>query len=109
MNNSYLKYYRDKIRRKGSSSYERNYKLKEREFDDYFRNALTKEQCLVDGVSEYMIFQDHSQSNNKDLSDDKYIVCPNSVKVVLALISVGEIVYGWCSPKSLKPYLPTNN
>ena len=81
MNNSYLKYYRDKIRRKGSSSYERNYKLKEREFDDYFRNALTKEQCLVDGVSEYMIFQDHSQSNNKDLSDDKYIVCPNSVKV----------------------------
>ena len=88
MNNSYLKYYRDKIRRKGSSSYERNYKLKEREFNDYFRNALTKEQCLVDGVSEYMVFQDHSQSNNKDLSDDKYIVCPNSVKV-----SIGSYIY----------------
>lgn len=78
---SYIETYKDKVSRRGSNSYERNFYLNQREFDNYFRNALTKEECLVDGRLEEVVFQDHSQSNNKDLSDDKYIVCHNHVKI----------------------------
>lgn len=78
---SYISSYKDKINLRGGNAYERNYNLKKREFQNFFDNTLTKEWCLVDGRKEQVVFQDHSQSNNKDLSDDKYIVCENSVKI----------------------------
>lgn len=74
-------YYRAKIARRGKNSRERNFKLKEKAFNDFFENTLTKSDCLIDGRQEELVFQDHSQSNNKDLSDDKYIVAKNETEV----------------------------
>lgn len=67
------------MNRIGSNSYDRNMKSKCREFELYFKNSLNKETCYIEGVKTEAIFQDHSQSNNKDLSDDKYVILPNSV------------------------------
>lgn len=78
---SYISSFKDKVNLRGGNAYERNYNLKKREFQNFFDNTLTKEWCLVDGRKEQVVFQDHSQSNNKDLSDDKYIVCENSVEI----------------------------
>lgn len=77
----YKKYYKDKTARRGRNSYERNLNSKQREFDLFFKNALTKDYCLINGVRDELIFQDHSQSNNKDLSDDKYVVAKNSTDI----------------------------
>ncbi|QYH50983.1 hypothetical protein G6O70_00005, partial (plasmid) [Liquorilactobacillus hordei DSM 19519] len=52
---------------------------KTREFENYFNNALNKENCFIDGRATQAIFQDQSQSNNKDLSDDKYLILPNVI------------------------------
>lgn len=72
--------YRKRMKAAGSTSYDRNYKIKAREFSLYFKSSLNKEDCLIDGVEHMAIFQDHSQSNNKDLSDDKYLILPNEVE-----------------------------
>lgn len=68
------------IKTRGSSRYERVIKSKQREFSIYFRDAPNKEDCYIDGVKSQAIFQDHSQSNNKDLSDDKYVILPKETK-----------------------------
>lgn len=73
--------YLRKMSRIGSTKRDRAMKAKEKEFNDYFENALNKEFCYVDGVGTEIIFQDHSQSNNKDLSDDKYLIAPNYVDI----------------------------
>lgn len=78
---NYKKYYKDKIARRGNSIYERNYKQKQREFDLYFRDTLNSSYCLIDGEESKLVFQDHSQSNNKDLSDDKYIIAENKTNI----------------------------
>lgn len=65
------------MKSKGDSRYERAMKHKVREFSKYFKNTLNKETCLIDGEEVLAVFQDHSQSNNKDLSDDKYVILPN--------------------------------
>jgi hypothetical protein len=59
---------------KGNTRAERNLALKQRTFDHYFENALNRELVIIDGVEQYAIFQDQNQNNNKDLSDDKYMV-----------------------------------
>lgn len=84
---TYTKYYQDRVSRRGKTSRERNFKQKLREFERFFENSLTKDVCLIDGVEEDLIFQDHSQSNNKDLSDDKYVIAKNST-----VINVGSYV-----------------
>ena len=66
---------------KGNNHYERSMKRKSREFINYFSNTLNREPCYIDGIETTAVFQDHSQSNNKDLSDDKYIVVPNETKM----------------------------
>lgn len=81
--------------RNGRTPSERNLVNKERSFKRYFNNTLNLHDCIVDGRPEKMVFQDHSQSNNKDLSDDKYIICENDVK-----IDVGSYVE-WCDTKWL--------
>lgn len=73
----YRDLYLSKMNRMGASRYDRALKLKQREFVNFFENALNKEPCYIDGREAYAIFQDHSQSNNKDLSDDKYVILPN--------------------------------
>lgn len=59
---------------KGTSRIERNREAKKRSFERYFQNALNKELVVIDGVEQYAIFQDQNQNNNKDLSDDKYMI-----------------------------------
>lgn len=72
--------YKNKMNRIGGNRYERNMKIKSREFELYYEHSLNKEICVIDGITTTAIFQDHSQSNNKDLSDDKYVILPNSTK-----------------------------
>lgn len=71
----------ERMANRGTSQRERMLRNKQRSFERYYNNTLNLHQCLVDGRPEELIFQDHSQSNNKDLSDDKYIVCKNDVKI----------------------------
>lgn len=52
-----------------------------REFERYFKNTLNRHECLLNGEKVTLVFQDHSQSNNKDLSDDKYVIAPNSIPI----------------------------
>lgn len=78
-----------RMKRVGASPYERRTKRLGREFDRYYADALNKEPVTVDGRDEMLIFQDHSQSNNKDLSDDKYVIAPNAVTV-----GIGSYI-GW--------------
>ncbi len=59
---------------KGTNKYDRVINAKQRQFDLYFENAINKEMVVVDGVEQFATFQDQNQNNNKDLSDDKYIV-----------------------------------
>lgn len=77
--------YADDFRRKmkalGNTTYDRNMKRKAHEFELWFANTLDRSQCLIDGKETTAVFQDHSQSNNKDLSDDKYLIVPNDVEV----------------------------
>jgi hypothetical protein len=63
---------------KGKTPYERAFKAKARSFKQWFDNAINKELVKIDGVEQYAVFQDQNQSNNKDLSDDKYIIVENS-------------------------------
>lgn len=78
---SYSKLFRNKLSRRGNNPYERAFKNKTRDFYEYFNNTLNLEDCLIDTVPLRAVFQDHSQSNNKDLSDDKYIITPNEVEI----------------------------
>ena len=71
----------ERMANRGTSQRERMLRNKQRYFERYYNNTLNLHQCLVDGRPEELIFQDHSQSNNKDLSDDKYVVCKNDVKI----------------------------
>lgn len=78
---SYKTFFKDKINRRGKNAYERNVKAKERDFFEYYNNTLNREECYIDDVLTDAVFQDHSQSNNKDLSDDKYIIVPKETKI----------------------------
>lgn len=73
--------FQNKVSRRGKNKYERTYNAKKRSFNRWFLSALNKENCLIDGESYQAVFQDHSQSNNKDLSDDKYVIAENSTPI----------------------------
>ncbi|MBW3350602.1 hypothetical protein [Limosilactobacillus reuteri] len=73
--------YRRKQKILGDNRVTRNYNRQLEEFNLFYRDTLTRHDCVIDGVPTQAVFQDHSQSNNKDLSDDKYVVVPNSVEV----------------------------
>lgn len=77
----YVSLLKNKASRRGSNAYERASKNKARDFAEYFQSTLNLEDCLIDEVPSKAVFQDHSQSNNKDLSDDKYIIVPNEVRI----------------------------
>ncbi|PWT35143.1 hypothetical protein DKZ29_06290 [Limosilactobacillus reuteri] len=65
----------------GNSSRKRAYNRVQRNFKEFFSDSLNKEDCIIDGIPAQAVFQDQSQSNNKDLSDDKYVIVPNSTKI----------------------------
>lgn len=73
--------YKKRMELLGKSRKERAFIRKSREFEQYFEDTLTKGDCVIDGVVTQAVFQDQSQSNSKGLSDDKYIVLPNDVKI----------------------------
>lgn len=77
---SFSDVYRTRMNRVGDTRRKRSFSRKEHEFNLYYADTLNKEKCLIDGNPVEAVFQDQSQSNNKDLSDDKYLVIPNSIK-----------------------------
>lgn len=87
MSVDYRSLYVSKMNRLGTNRRDRAMNHKRREFIKYFEDALNREDCLINGAPARLIFQDHSQSNNKDLSDDKYIIAENSTN-----IGVGDYV-----------------
>lgn len=88
MDNFYDQYKR-KISIRGKNPYERNMKHKIRTFNSYFNNTLNNEMVILNQDKRIpIVFQDHSQSNNKDLSDDKYVIAKNENH-----IDVGDYLY----------------
>jgi len=77
----YFDYYQSKVKSRGANQRERNLRHMSRTFNRYFENTLNRHDCLLNGEKASLVFQDHSQSNNKDLSDDKYVVAPNDVPI----------------------------
>lgn len=74
--------YQLKMNTYGRSPRDRSFKHKSRDFERYFENTLNRELVLVTDKERRtkeipMVFQDHSQSNNKQLSDDKYVIARN--------------------------------
>lgn len=73
--------FRNRMGVKGNSSYDRKLKSATRDFQQWFDNALGREWVSIDDVEQYAVFQDQNQNNNKDLSDDKYIIVENSSNI----------------------------
>ena len=78
--------YQTKMDVRGRSFRERQYKNKLRDFDRYFSETLNEELVAVTDKNNVtsiieMAFQDHSQSNNKQLSDDKYVIARNETPI----------------------------
>lgn len=59
---------------KGNSRYERAFNQKQRSFNEWFKNTLTRHLVKIDNAECYAVIQDQNQNNNKDLSDDKYLI-----------------------------------
>jgi hypothetical protein len=66
---------------KGSTAYDRAMHNASRTFEKWFANSIGRELVTVDGIEQYAVFQDQNQNNNKDLSDDKYMIVENSSNV----------------------------
>ncbi|MBK1611785.1 hypothetical protein [Bacillus cereus] len=69
--------FRSRMNSKGGTRYERNFNKMSRSFELWFENTLAKEEVEIDGVKQYAVINDQNQNNNKDLSDDKYMVVKN--------------------------------
>lgn len=59
---------------KGGTAYDRKLMSAGRDFKQWFDSHIGKELVTIDGIEQFAVFQDQNQNNNKDLSDDKYIV-----------------------------------
>lgn len=70
----YTDRFKSRMEVNGLSQFDRAMNTKKRSFNKYFKGALNKELVVIDGVEQYATFQDQNQNNNKDLSDDKYII-----------------------------------
>lgn len=66
--------FRKRLQRNGSTLQERRMKKKQRTFNEFFSNTLTAQKVLINGKEETVVIQDQTQNNNKDLSDDKYVI-----------------------------------
>lgn len=93
----YFELYLKKMNNTGSTSREANLIAKTQEFEHYFADSLNKEPATIfrsdfTRINTELIFQDHSQVNK--LSDDKYVISDNSVK-----LNIGDFIHwrdnGW--------------
>ena len=75
-----IQLYHKKMASASSTSRERNL-ARLRKNLNYVCQFISKAECVIDGAKTEASFQDQSQSNNKDLSDDKYLVVPNGIEV----------------------------
>lgn len=75
------------MKAKGANSYDRKMYNATRSFERWFNQSLARELVAIDNIEQYAVFQDHSQSNNKELSDDKYMITENKSNV-----KVGSVV-----------------
>lgn len=66
---------------KGGTLYDRRMNSAIRDFKIWFEGALGRELVSIDGIDQYAVFQDQNQNNNKDLSDDKYIIVENESNI----------------------------
>ena len=55
--------FRKRMDAKGRTVKDRRLIYAQRSFDKWF--SVTKEKVEIDGVSDYAVFQDHSQGNNR--------------------------------------------
>ncbi|MEK4605413.1 hypothetical protein MHI17_31455 [Bacillus sp. FSL L8-0098] len=69
--------FRKRMSLKGNTAFERSLNQQKREFELYFNNTINREMVKIDGIEQPAVFQDVNQNNNKDLSDDKYIITEN--------------------------------
>lgn len=84
MVDEYYSAFKRKMSIRGETPYLRNMKNKENTFNKYFENTLNKELAIVNQKESIpIVFQDHSQSNNKDLSDDKYVITKNEFPIMV--------------------------
>ena len=72
---------------KGNSQYERAMNRKQRSFEQWFNNTLTRHEISLNDTKYDAVIQDQNQANNKGLSDDKYLIVKNSTPT-----QVGSIV-----------------
>lgn len=68
---------------KGGTSHDRRMNRAKRSFQNWFDNALSKELVTIDGIEQFAVLHDQNQNNNKDLSDDKYIMVENSSNMLV--------------------------
>jgi hypothetical protein len=66
---------------KGGSAYDRKLMSASRDFQRWFDSHIGKETVTIDGIEQFAVFQDQNQNNNKDLSDDKYMVVEKTSNV----------------------------
>lgn len=78
---SFSNNFRKRMGAHGLSAYDRAFSDKLRSFKKWFESSLTRETVLIDGVEAVAVVQDQNQANNKDLSDDKYLVVENETEV----------------------------
>lgn len=69
--------FQKRMQRRGKTSFERQMNSSKRYFQRWFDNTLSREEVDIDGVTQFAVFHDQNQNNNKDLSDDKYIMVEN--------------------------------
>jgi hypothetical protein len=62
---------------KGGTDFDRKLMSAKRDFQRWFDGSIAKELVTIDGIEQFAIFQDQNQNNNKDLSDDKYMIVEN--------------------------------
>lgn len=80
--------YKGIMNQRGADRMSRNFNFKQRSFNKYFDESLNKYNVVLNGENTDLIIQDMNQNNNKDLSDDKYIISKLDTP-----LNVGSLVY----------------
>lgn len=100
----YADRFKSRMEVNGLSQFDRAMNTKKRSFNKYFKGALNKELVVIDGVEQYATFQDQNQNNNKDLSDDKYIIVESKSGMATDLKSYGEGITGLYLVKNTRQF-----
>lgn len=104
---SFSKLYRRKVESVGLNKYDRNFVRKQRTFDKFFENSLTRQNVIIDGNATQVVIQDQTQNNNKDLSDDKFLVAKNETAIKVGSLIEWDDSY-WIAFSSEKKTIATH-